>query len=71
MGRVFAEWVSMPRVDRAKWAALLREGVALATANLHKSRGEPHPEENDQASVVRDGVMEPNTTLGPSPPWNA
>lgn len=29
-GRVFAEWVSVPREDPAQWMALLHEGVALA-----------------------------------------
>lgn len=31
-GKVFREWVSVPEPDRARWAELLREGVALATA---------------------------------------
>ncbi|MEZ4364624.1 MAG: hypothetical protein R3B48_30895 [Kofleriaceae bacterium] len=26
-GKVFKEWVSVPKVDRRKWRALLREGV--------------------------------------------
>ena len=29
-GRVFAEWVSIPKPDRKRWLALLREGVAFA-----------------------------------------
>jgi hypothetical protein len=29
-GRVFAEWVAIPKLDRRRWRALLREGVALA-----------------------------------------
>lgn len=28
-GRVFREWVSVPEPDRARWTALLREGVAF------------------------------------------
>jgi hypothetical protein len=28
-GRVFREWVSVPRPDRALWRVLLREGVAF------------------------------------------
>jgi hypothetical protein len=28
-GRVFAEWVSVPRRDRRRWRALLEEGVAF------------------------------------------
>lgn len=32
-GRVFREWVSFPVVDRGRWLAALREGVA------HASRG--------------------------------
>ena len=28
-GRVFGEWVSVPRPDRRRWCALLREGVAF------------------------------------------
>ena len=31
-GRVFKEWVSVPRPDRRRWLALLREGLAFATA---------------------------------------
>jgi len=31
-GRVFRGWVSVPAPDRRRWAALLREGVALASA---------------------------------------
>jgi hypothetical protein len=31
-GRVFAEWVSIPKPDRKRWIALLREGVAFADA---------------------------------------
>ena len=27
-GRVFKEWVSIPKPDRRRWRALLREGVA-------------------------------------------
>ncbi len=29
-GRVFKEWVSVPKPDRRRWGTLLREGVALA-----------------------------------------
>ena len=29
-GRVFKEWVSIPKPDRRRWNALLREGIALA-----------------------------------------
>lgn len=29
-GRVFREWVSIPKIDRRRWRALLREGVAFA-----------------------------------------
>jgi len=28
-GRVFKEWLSVPRPDRRRWLALLREGVAF------------------------------------------
>ena len=28
-GRVFGEWVSVPRRDRRRWRALLQEGVAF------------------------------------------
>ena len=28
-GRVFKEWVSVPKPDRAFWTALLREGIAF------------------------------------------
>jgi hypothetical protein len=28
-GRVFGEWVSVPRLDRRRWRSLLREGVAF------------------------------------------
>ena len=28
-GKVFKEWVSVPERDRARWRALLREGVAF------------------------------------------
>lgn len=28
-GKVFKEWVSIPRRDRRRWMALLREGVAF------------------------------------------
>lgn len=28
-GKVFKEWVAVPRVDRERWLALLREGVAF------------------------------------------
>lgn len=28
-GRVFREWVSVPTVDAARWASLLREGVGF------------------------------------------
>lgn len=28
-GKVFAEWVAIPRIERARWAKLLREGVAF------------------------------------------
>ena len=29
-GKVFREWVAVPEVDRERWLALLREGIALA-----------------------------------------
>ena len=29
-GRVFQEWVSVPKPDRRRWLALLREGIAFA-----------------------------------------
>jgi hypothetical protein len=35
-GRVFREWVSVPKPDRQRWASLLREGVTIA-----KHAGEP------------------------------
>lgn len=28
-GRVFKEWISVPKADRRRWRALLREGVAF------------------------------------------
>lgn len=28
-GKVFKEWISVPRPDRHKWLALLREGIAF------------------------------------------
>jgi len=28
-GRVFTEWLSVPKLDRRRWLALLREGVAF------------------------------------------
>ena len=30
-GKVFREWVSLPVVDRERWLAVLREGVAYAS----------------------------------------
>ena len=30
-GRVFKEWLSVPKPDRRRWLALLREGIAFAT----------------------------------------
>lgn len=30
-GRTFKEWVALPDPDRARWAALLDEGVSLAS----------------------------------------
>jgi hypothetical protein len=33
-GRVFKEWLSVPRPDRRLWLALLREGVAFVSALL-------------------------------------
>jgi hypothetical protein len=30
-GRVFKEWVSVPKPDRRRWLALLREAIAFAT----------------------------------------
>lgn len=30
-GRVFKEWLSVPKPDRRRWLALLREGVAFVT----------------------------------------
>jgi hypothetical protein len=29
-GRVFKEWLSVPKPDRRRWLALLKEGVAFA-----------------------------------------
>ncbi len=31
-GRVFAEWVAIPQVDRRRWRALLKEGIAFVGA---------------------------------------
>jgi hypothetical protein len=31
-GRVFKEWVAVPRPNARRWEALLREGIALAVA---------------------------------------
>lgn len=28
-GRVFKEWVSVPKLDRRRWLSLLREGIAF------------------------------------------
>ncbi len=28
-GRVFKEWVSIPKADRRRWRSLLREGIAF------------------------------------------
>ncbi len=28
-GRVFAEWLSVPKPDRRRWLSLLREGIAF------------------------------------------
>ncbi len=30
-GRVFKEWLSVPKPDRRRWRALLREGLAFAS----------------------------------------
>jgi hypothetical protein len=32
-GKIFREWVSLPTVDRERWRALLREGVAHGRAS--------------------------------------
>ena len=32
-GRVFKEWVSVPKADRQRWRSLLQEGVRFATEN--------------------------------------
>lgn len=32
-GRIFREWVSVPRPDRQNWEALLLEGIAFARAS--------------------------------------
>lgn len=37
-GRVFKEWVSVPKPDRRRWASLLREGVAVAKGVAEPSR---------------------------------
>ena len=37
-GRVFKEWVSVPKPDRRRWASLLREGVAVAKRAAEPSR---------------------------------
>lgn len=31
-GRVFKEWLSVPKPDRRRWLALLKEGVAFVAA---------------------------------------
>lgn len=31
-GRVFKEWLSVPKPDRRRWLALLKEGIAFAAA---------------------------------------
>ena len=33
-GRVFGEWVSVPRRDRRRWRALLQEGVAFVAPRM-------------------------------------
>jgi hypothetical protein len=38
-GRVFMEWVSVPKPDRRRWRALLREGVALAKRRVARPAG--------------------------------
>lgn len=30
-GKVFREWVSIPKIDRTRWHALLREGIVHAS----------------------------------------
>lgn len=30
-GRIFTEWVAIPKPDRKRWLALLREGVTFAS----------------------------------------
>lgn len=41
-GRVFKEWVSVPKPDRRRWASLLREGAAVAKqAGAIKKRRKP------------------------------
>jgi hypothetical protein len=34
-GKVFKEWLAVPRVDRRRWRSLLREGVAFAAVSAH------------------------------------
>lgn len=31
-GRVFSEWVSVPKPDRRRWLALLKEGIAFVAS---------------------------------------
>lgn len=38
-GRVFKEWVAVPKADRRRWASLLREGVAVAKGSAQPSQG--------------------------------
>ena len=34
-GRVFTEWLSVPKPDRPRWLALLREGVAFVASSAN------------------------------------
>jgi hypothetical protein len=43
-GRVFKEWVSVPKPDRRQWLSLLREGIELAGSGK-RSRRQVHVHE--------------------------
>jgi hypothetical protein len=36
-GKVFSEWVSIPKPDRRRWRTLLREGVAARLDDLRRT----------------------------------
>lgn len=38
-GRIFKEWLSVPKPDRRRWLALLREGIAFVGSRPTRHRG--------------------------------